>query len=208
MSEKINESLIMKSMEWAYKKSLDGIGLFPSAFDLSNEYLKNNNNDKQAAANSMIKWQMTKCATSGFVTGLGGIFILPVAIPANISSVIYIQMRMLAAIASIGGYDIKSDRVKSLVYTCIAGSAAVDILKDVGIKLGTKISEKVLEKISGEVIKAINKAVGIRLLTKFGQTGVINLGKAIPILGGIIGGAIDAASTKTIANISKKTFLA
>ena len=30
----------------------------------------------------------------------------------------------------------------------------------------------------------MNKAVGFRLLTKFGQTGLVNLGKAIPLVGG------------------------
>ena len=54
---------------------------------------------------------------------------------------------------------------------------------------------------------AINQKVGFRLVTKFGEKGVINLGKAIPILGGLIGGTIDAASTHSIGKISKKVFV-
>jgi hypothetical protein len=38
------------------------------------------------------------------------------------------------------------------------------------------------------VITKINQKVGFRLLTKFGSKGVINLGKMVPLTGGIIGG--------------------
>jgi uncharacterized protein (DUF697 family) len=57
------------------------------------------------------------------------------------------------------------------------------------------------------VIKEINKKVGFRLLTKFGEKGVVNLGKLIPVLGGMIGGAVDAMTTRGIAKISQKVFL-
>ncbi|MGO2174028.1 MAG: EcsC family protein, partial [Staphylococcus equorum] len=72
--------------------------------------------------------------TSGFLTGLGGMITLPVALPANITSVVYVQMRMIAAIAHIRGYDLKDDEVKTLVYLCLTGQTAGDILKDVGVK--------------------------------------------------------------------------
>jgi hypothetical protein len=45
------------------------------------------------------------------------------------------------------------------------------------------------------------------LLTKFGQTGAVNLGKAVPILGGIIGGTFDSVSTKIIGKVAIKSFL-
>ena len=37
---------------------------------------------------NFISWQVAKCGTSGFLTGLGGLITLPVAIPANIASVL------------------------------------------------------------------------------------------------------------------------
>ena len=114
---------------------------------------------------------------------------------------------MIAAIAYIGGYDIKDDSVKSLVYMCLTGNAAVEIAKEVGIKLGTKLTQSAIQKISFETIKRINQAVGFRLITKFGQKGVVNLGKAVPLIGGIIGGGVDITSTKVIGKISKEVFL-
>jgi len=80
-------------------------------------------------------------------------------------------------------------------------------LTDIGIEIGKKLSRQAIKKLSFEVIKNINKTVGFRLLTKFGEKGVINLGKAIPLLGGGIGATVDAVSTNTIGKVAMKTFL-
>ena len=39
----------------------------------------------EEAAKALIRGQLAKCSTSGFLAGLGGLITLPVAIPANIS---------------------------------------------------------------------------------------------------------------------------
>lgn len=90
---------------------------------------------------------------------------------------------------------------------CLTGNAAVEIAKDIGIKIGTKLTQSTIQKISYETIKRINQAVGFRLITKFGTKGVVNLGKVIPVVGGIIGGGIDSVSTKTIGKIAEKVFI-
>jgi hypothetical protein len=205
--ENLDENMIMKALDWGYDSAINGLGVFPTAENFAKEYLENNNNNPVEAAESLVNWQMSKAATSGFITGLGGFVTLPVTIPANVSSVLYIQIRMITAIAVLGGYDVHSDEVKTLAYTCMTGSAAADILKDVGIKLGTKITTVMIKRISIETIKQVNKSVGFRLLTKFGTTGIVNLGKMLPLIGGLVGGGFDAVSTKTIGNIAIKAFL-
>ena len=206
-NENLDENMIIKALDWGYDSAVNGLGVFPTAEQLAKEYLANNNNNPVEAAESLVNWQMSKAATSGFITGLGGIITLPAAIPANISSVLYIQLRMITAIAIMGGFNVHSDQVKTLVYACMTGSAIVDILKEVGIKFGTKITTVMIKRISIETIKQINKAIGFRLLTKFGTTGIVNLGKMVPLIGGLVGGGFDAVSTKTIGTVSIKTFL-
>lgn len=132
---------------------------------------------------------------------------MPIAIPANISSVIFVQVRMIATIAIMAGYDVRDDKVKTLVYTCLAGNASKEILKDIGIQIGTKLTKSAISNISGKVLTKINQAVGFRLLTKFGEKGVINLGKCIPFIGGVIGGSFDAVTTNIIGNTARDTFL-
>lgn len=122
----------MGALEWSYDRAVNGIPGFDSAEEMANDYLKNDG-DLVEKVNSLIRWQNTKASTSGFITGLGGIITLPVAIPANIASVIYVQIRMIASIAHMGEYDLRDDRVKSLVYVCLCGNAAKDILKNVGV---------------------------------------------------------------------------
>jgi hypothetical protein len=114
---------------------------------------------------------------------------------------------MVAAIAYMGGYDLKDDQVKSFVYACLAGNGAKDILKDAGIQLGKKLAVTGIKKIPFEVIKKINQAVGFRLLIKSGEKGLINLGKMVPLVGGIVGGTVDAVSTNIIGNVALKLFI-
>lgn len=205
-NEVLNESKMMEILDWCYDKALTGLPKMETAEELGDKYLRKYRNVEDAI-NSFVNWQTTKCTTSGFLTGLGGLITLPVALPTNITSVIYIQIRMIAAIAHMRGFDLKDDQVKTFVFVALTGQAATDILKQSGIKIGTKMSTALIKKIPFSVIKQINKAVGFRMVTKFGQKGVINLGKCIPVVGGVIGGGVDLFSTRSIAKIAKKVFV-
>ena len=206
MSE-ITESKIMQALDWAYDKAINGVAGMDSASEMAANYAKGKGT-KIDQANSLIRWQNTKAGTSGFITGLGGLIVMPITIPANITSVIYVQIRMIAAIACLGGHDLKDDRVKTLVYAWLTGNVAKDILKDVGIVVGRKLTENAIKNISGKTITVINQKVGFRLLTKFGEKGAVNLGKSIPLVGGFIGATFDSVTTNLIGNIARDTFLA
>ncbi|WP_201739505.1 hypothetical protein [Paraclostridium sordellii] len=98
---------------------------------------------------------------------------------------------MIATIGSMRCYDLKDDQVKNIVYVYLIGQSAADILKQSGIKIGTDVAKSLVKNISGEVIKNVNQKIGFRLLTKFWEKGVINLGKCISLVGGVIGGTVD-----------------
>ena len=192
-------------LDWGYDKALNGLPGMGTAEELARDYLtKKGTRDEQI--DSLIRWQATKCGTSGFLTGLGGLITLPVAIPANISSSLYVQMRMIAAIAYMHGYDIRDDKVKTFVFTCLCGNEVKDILKQAGCQVGEKITKQLIQKIPGPLLTKINQIVGFRLITKFGTTGVINLGKFIPGFSGIINGAMDAYYTTLVGNKAKELF--
>lgn len=204
--EKVTEEDIMKILDACYEKCLTGVGkVIPTVDDLANDYLEKNPNP-ETAVKSMQKYQIAKCTTAGFITGFGGIISLPVSIPANIGSVLYVQMRMIACTAKIAGYDLNSDQVQTLVYACLAGISVSELLKGAGIKFGEKLALAAIKKIPGEVITKINKAVGFRLLTKMGETGIVNLGKLVPGVGAVINGGFDLVETKIIADRAYKMF--
>jgi hypothetical protein len=202
----LDQPRIQKVLEFAYEKAVGGVGGLDSAADLAQSYLSQPGTLEQQA-DALIRWQVTKAGTSGFLSGLGGLLVLPVTLPANITSVLYVQIRMIAAMAHMGGYDLRDDRVKTLVYACLCGNAAKDVLKSVGITLGMKLTHQAIRKIPGQVLLRINQAVGFRLVTKFGSTGVINLGKAIPLAGGVIGGSFDAVTTRIVGQVAKRAFI-
>ena len=202
----LSQEIILKSLDWAYSKAINGVPGLDSAQDIANDFSQREGTliDK---VNSLIRWQNTKAGTSGFVTGLGGLLTLPVTLPVNITSVMYVQIRMVTAIAIMGGYNVKDDRIRTLVYSCIAANSIGEVAKDFGLSLSNKLLIKAIKKIPTEVIKRINQAIGFKLLTKFGQKGVINLGKTIPFIGGIINAAFDVVATNTIGNIARDTFI-
>ena len=205
-TEKLNQEMILKALDFTYDKAVNGMPGIDSAVELAENFMKNDR-DTISNCNSLIRWQVSKAGTSGFLTGLGGLITMPVAIPANLASVMFVQIRMIAAIAYIGGYDLKDDRVQSLIYMCMAGNGVNDIVKDVGIFIGQKVTTNIIKNISGKTISAINKKIGFRLLTKFGETGAINLGKTIPIIGGIIGGTFDSIFTNSVGKAAIKIFI-
>lgn len=203
----LTQDQIMQMLGKLYDSSIYGIDkISPPISKMADDYLQKHSSVEEAAE-TFIKYQIAKCTTSGFIAGLGGVITLPVAIPANISSVLYVQTRMICCLAYMGGYDVNSDQVQTLVYACLAGVSIDQFLKKVGIEIGNKVAVKLVKKIPGDVIIQINKRVGFRLLTKFGTKGIINIGKALPVVGGVIGGSFDFVETKAIANRAYKMFI-
>ena len=198
---------MMSLFDSAYQKSVSGIkNVSPPVSQLAEDYLSKNQSVEKAAK-AMLDNQVAKCTTSGFISGFGGLITLPVTIPANVGSVMYVQMRMVACTAYMAGYNLNSDQVQSFVYACLAGISVNEIVKNFGVKFGNKIAVKTIEKIPKKAVEAINKKIGFRFLTKFGEKGLINLGKAVPVVGAIINGSLDFAETKIIANRAYKVFI-
>jgi hypothetical protein len=202
----LSPTRLAKTLDWAYAKAVDGLPGIRTAQDLAQEYSGKKGNLVDDAK-SLVRWQIAKAGTSGFVTGVGGLATMPVTMPANIASVSYVQLRMIAAIAHLGGHDIHDDQVQTLAYTCLTGNAAKDILKGTGIVIGTKLTTSAIQKIPGRVLIEVNKKVGFRLITKFGEKGAVNLGKMVPFVGGVIGGTLDSAATKVIGKTAIALFL-
>lgn len=202
----INHSLVLKMMDWAYEKAVGGVPGLESAQQLAEDFMKEEGT-LEDKANKLIRWQNAKAGLSGFVTGIGGFLAMPFTIPANIGSVLYIQIRMIAAIAYMGGYDLRDERVKTVVFLSIAGNAGKDILKNIGIAFTEKVLAQAINKLTKEAVVKINKAVGFKLLSRFGGKGFINLSKAVPMVGGLVGGAFDVVATNAMGNFARNTFI-
>ena len=106
----ITEEQVEEILNTLYIKSVNGIPKISLPIDdLVNDYMSKNK-DIDSAAKSLINNSMVKCGTSGFLTGLGGLATMVATLPANITSVMYVQLRMCCAVAKMAGYDIHSDQ--------------------------------------------------------------------------------------------------
>lgn len=202
----VSQEDIMKILDSCYDKCRNGVSkVSPNVEDMANEYLRRYET-KELACKAMLKNQVTKCTTSGFITGFGGIITMPVTLPANVASVLYVQMRMIACAAYMAGFELDSDETQTFVYACLAGVAVNEVVKQASIKFGIKFANGLIKKIPGKVLTKINQKVGFRFITKFGTKGIVNLGKLLPGVGAVVGGGLDFVETKIIAQRSYKWF--
>lgn len=206
----------MKFMQKAYDSTLNIIlngaingvpGFMKSAYELAQDYKISYPNDLNKQIASLINNQCKISAISGGLSNIGGIITLPIALPANITSVLYLQLKMIAAIAVLCGYDPRNDRVKTILLLCLFTDSIKDICKKKGIDFTTKMGYQIINKIPGKVLKSINKAIGIKLLTKYGAKGFINLSKIVPVAGAVLAASLDFLSTKKIGDYTRKTFM-
>ena len=155
----LTQEMAAQALDAVYRAVIQGIPKVSKPVDeFAKDYI-DRHRTRRGAAKDLVRWQVAKCGTSGFVTGLGGFITMPVAIPANLSSVLYVQLRMVAAIAYMGGYDVNSDQVQTLCYIALAGDAVADVAKQVGKNVGEKMLVNAIKKLPGEALVKINQRV-------------------------------------------------
>lgn len=205
--EENNSLILVKEILSKAISGNDTLGV-SSAQDLALSYINNkdySNNDQRV--DSMINWETGKNFTSGFITGLGGLVTLPITLPSSLVATWVIQARLVAAIAHIYGYDLKDDKVKLLIILSILGDSGKEVLKEFGINAGKQITLQLIKNLAPKIIKEINKQVGYKLITRATQKSLTTtLGRAIPFVGGFIGGTIDAVACQTVGSFAKVSF--
>ena len=171
-------------VEWILEQALDGIGPLPSSSELASEYRRQPYANDAERVQGLIRWAVAKNAGTGFLAGLGGALVLPVAIPGSLAASLAIQAPMVGAIAEIYGHDSKDDRVRTALLLCMIGSASEDMAKQAGVVVAGRLTVEALKNLPAQGLIALNKSVGFRLVTKFGTKGVVNLARLVPLVGG------------------------
>ena len=161
----------------------------------------------EAGIDRMIRRAAAQAGTVGFATNMGGLLTLPLALPANLAGVGSLQINLIQDIARARGYDLQSDQVRTLTVACLAGSAALDILKDVGVGVGTRLTQRALMGLGGTALGRINRAVGSRLAMALGSSGALTVARVIPFVGGAISGTMDGLATAAVGAAAKRVFV-
>ena len=178
-----------------------------SALELADEYLRDGSyRDNDERVDALIRWETSKSFAAGFLGGLGGVLTIPISLPGTLVAAWVVQARMAATIACIYGHDPREDRVQTFVVLSLLGKLALDAVKQAAKDIGYKLGAEVLKQIPGRLLIEINKQVGFRLVTKTGQRGTVNLIKGIPLIGGVVGGTIDAVTCRAAGSLARSLF--
>lgn len=193
-------------LEWILRESIRGFGWLPSVEQVAEYHLETNGGDSEAAIESVIFWNSAFAGSAGFMTGLGSLGALPLTLPINLVASFASSANTVSAIAKLRGYDVQSMPVQAMIFACLLGESGAGILRAAGIGIGKKIAEEAFQQIPAKLLIEINQRVGFHLVTKAGETSTVNLMKLVPVVGGAVGGAIDATYVGTCGQMAKQFF--
>ncbi len=197
-------AVLRQGLDWAYNKAVDGVPGLDGAASLAARYAARHS-DADAAVAALIARQTGLAGATGFVTGIGGFVALPAALPANLASALYIQARLIAAIAHLRGHDVRSDEVRTLALACLTGSRAADTLKDAGVRFGTRLARDGLGSVAPVVFRKVQHAASVPAVCAAGNTTARLVG-FVPLVGGAVAGGFDAAMTAMIGRTADRVF--
>ncbi len=184
--------------------AIDGRGALPGAKATAARHLQRSGGSVDEAIESLIDFHIRLASAQGFVTNLGGVAALPVTIPANLAGVAVVQIRMVAAIAHLRGYDLADDRVRTSLVMCLMG--ADEVAKHIAAgKFPTSpmavatapVFDPVLDRLVAEYVVA-DMAGRIS-----GKSMAIMFTKRIPLIGGGIGAVVDGIATHHVGEYAK-----
>jgi uncharacterized protein (DUF697 family) len=184
--------------------AIDGRGAWLSAKSAAGRHLQRHGGSVDDAIQSLIDSHIRLASAQGFVTNLGGVAALPVAIPANMAGVATVQIRMIAAIAHLRGYDLADNRVRTALVMCLMGGE--EIAKH--IALGKLPTSPMAVATAPVFDPALDRVVSEKVVTDLaGRLGGKNMAllftKRIPLVGGGIGAMVDAVATHQIGQYAK-----
>jgi len=185
---------------------IDGKGPFVSARKVA-EVARVRHLDPEGAIDAMVRSHLRLAAANGFVTGVGGFVLMPIALPANVVGFYLVATRMVAGVAATRGYDISQPAVRSAVLLALVGADADDLLGKAGYVGTGRLVNLAAQQLPGPVLMAIHKGVAFRLLSQIGRSSLPRLGRSVPLAGGFVGAGLDSYLLNRIAVHARGEFL-
>ena len=187
--------------------AIEGNMSIPGAKDAAARALQSRG-DHEAALDTLIRQHVGLAGAQGFLTNLGGLITLPVALPANLAGLAVVQMRMIAAIAHLRGYDVNDRRVRSALTLAMLGEDEVRKQVSSGRLASTPMGIATAPVFDPALEHAVSERVFGDLGTKMaGKHVVVQVAKRIPLVGGGVGAAADGYFTYALGQYARREFV-
>lgn len=185
----------------------NGIGPLTGGREYAEHRLRHAEGDVESAIRRIVRETITTTGTAGFVTGVGGFATMALTLPANIAGQAILNARMVAAIAHLRGWDLQDEFVRNAVLITVAGGHPNQVFKQFAVNVSSKVATNAVRKVPIAVIHEINRRAGFMLVAKYGtKRSAVTLVKAVPAVGGLVGGGVDASFTKVVSVGAKRGF--
>lgn len=202
-----DQSAVTQMVEKLLAIGIDGAGGYASAAAVAQSALADAEGDRDQAVNRIIRQHVVTGGVGGIATSIGGFVTMPVALPVNLFEFYVQAARMVAAVAVVRGYDVADDTIRTAVLLTMVGSNSDEMLAKAGITTGSgRLASLAAGRLPRSAMMIINKAVGFRLLRTVGESTASRLGRAVPLLGGAVGGALDGYMMHRIAQQARQEF--
>ncbi len=192
----------------ALHRAIAGVGPLPSAADAAEAQLREQSGDVEKAVHEVIENHVRYAGAQGFVTNIGGLVTMVVAVPANITGLTLIQCRMIAGIAHLRGYDLDDPRVRNAILVSLLGEDTVKHMvkkkkipaPPMALATAPHHDASLEQTISAHVASdLVSRIAGKRLATQ--------VGRRIPVVGGLVGAGADGYTTWQIGRYADRELL-
>lgn len=187
--------------------AIDGNGRIPGARAAAARSLQSRG-EHEAAVDWLIMQHVGLAGAQGFLTNLGGLLTLPVALPANLAGLAVVQMRMIASVAHLRGYDVNDRRVRVALTLAMLGEDEVRKQVGSGRLPATPMVVATAPVFDPALDRTISERVFADLGTKMaGKHAVVQVAKRIPLVGGGVGAAADGYFTYALGQYARREFV-
>ena len=204
---RFDRAAAMRLLTWAFDTASRGLPGQESAAALARRHM-DPTIPLERRLDALARRHIRHSAIAGFAAGVGGLAALPVALPANMASVLFVQLRMVQAMAIVCGHDVADPRVRALCALCLCGGQGLELAKSCGIRLGAHLTHQALGRLTAETVARINRMVGFRLLARLGEGGTLGASRLMPLVGGVVGAACEITSTTLVTKAARRLFCA
>ena len=188
--------------------AIDGYARVPGARTVAAKHLQKHGGAVDDAIDSVIAQHVRLASAQGFVTNIGGIAALPVTIPANLAGISVVQVRMVAAVAHLRGYDVGDLRVRTALVMCLLGGEEVARRIDDGSLPTSPMVIATAPVFDAVLDRQVADAVLADLMSRIGGKNLaLVVTRRVPLLGGGVGAVVDGLATRQIGAYAKAELL-